>query len=257
MSENIIKRVFFIVVIVAFCTSCAQKRSDNSLTIDGYRELGIPDPNQQWDMADYAKAHNVLAKMKWERQLQLPMQDSDKSGALFDRMVSIDYLVFLQDSTLTRSEKAQKISEFARVYDYWIDVYTIPTLKANYYNREIMSVRLFNLRLTEAALNLANKINDSDDPADVALQYGYESIKRAYLECVSSYLQPDNYRLQFSNEDMQKMVDSIHHSVLRNKQWLKDNEVVQLKQSLQSAMDSTSSATLKSKYKQLENHLSS
>jgi len=255
MNRSFAKHTFLIVVILACSFSCGNKKPDNSLTIDAYRALGMPDPDKKWDMADYTQARNVLAKLKWESPLQLPVKDSKKSGSLFERMVSLDYLLFLQDSTTTRNEKAQRISEFGVVYDYWIDVYTNPTIQRSYYNREIADIRIFNLKLAEEAFNLANEINKSDDPPDIALQYGYGSIKRAYLECLNNYLQPQAYGSAFADEDNERMVDSIHQSVMRNRKWMDSSAVTELKHSLRSVMDSTSSTRTRDKYKRLEKSL--
>jgi hypothetical protein len=255
MKEIFPKHTFLSVLIVVFSFSCADQTTDNSLTVDAYRALGMPDPATKWDMTDYTQAHNVLAKLKWERPLQLPVKDSEKSGPLFEHMLSLEYLSFLQDSAITRSEKAYRISEFGRAYDYWIDVYSNPTLKRGYYDREIINIRMFNLSLTEAAVNLANEIGRSNDPSDVALQYGYPSIKRAYLECVNNYLQPLNYQSGLADQDMERMVDSIHNSVTRNREWLDSGAVNDLKHSLRSVMDSTSSDRVRDKYKRLESQL--
>jgi hypothetical protein len=256
MNTRFIKHIVLTFILLVFISSCADKKKDNSLTIDAYRKLGMPDPDKQWEMKDYTQAHNVMAGLKWARPTELPVKDSEKSGALFQRMVSLDYLSFLHDSTITRSEKARRITKFGRVYDYWIDVYTIPILKKNYYNREIIDIRIFNLKVTEAALNLAHEINKSHDPADVALQYGYPSIKRAYLECLSDYLQPLTYTSEFDDRDMEKMLDSVHQSIMRNKEVMDTDVVNRLKHSISSIMDSTSSARLRDKYKRLENDLS-
>jgi len=225
------------------------------LTIDAYRALGMPDPDKKWDMADYTQARNVLGKLKWESPLQLPVKESKKSGSLFERMVSLDYLLFLQDSASTRNEKAQRISEFGVVYDYWIDVYTHPTIQRSYYNREIVDIRIFNLRLAEAAFNLANEINQSDDPNDIALRYGYGSIKRAYFECLNNYLQPQSYGSAFADQEIERMVDSIHQSVIRNIEWMDSSAVSELKHSLRSVNDSTLSTRIRDKYRRLETSL--
>jgi hypothetical protein len=252
MNRSFAKHTFLIVVILACSFSCGIKKADNSLTIDAYRALGIPDPGKKWDMADYTQARNVLAKLKWESPLQLPVKDSKKSGLMFEHMLSLDYLQFLQDSVITRNEKAQRISEFGVVYDYWIDVYTNPTIQRSYYSPEIVDIRIFNLRLAEAAFNLANEINKSNDPHDIALRYGYGSIKRAYLECLNNYLQPEVYGWAFAEQDIERMVDSIHQSIMRNKEWIDSSAVTELKYSLRSAMDSTSSTRTRDKYKRLE-----
>ena len=220
-------------------------------------KLGMPNPNEKWDMPDYIQARNVLARLKWENPLQLPVKGSKKSGVLFDRMLNLDYLSFLKDSTITRSEKAQRISEFGVVYDYWLDVYTIPTLKISPYGRELIDIRIFNLNVAEAAFNLAREIQESDDPADVALQYGYPSVKRSYYRCLNNYLQPRSYTGNFSELDIERMVDSVHSSVMRNKARMDSSIISELKHTLRLATDSASSGSLKDKYRRLENHLSS
>lgn len=262
MDNRFIEYVSLILLFI-ICGSCGNGSEDNSLTIEEYIELGIPDPAKEWTMADYSQAHNVLGKLKWERQLQLPVRDSNKSGFLFERMISRDYLSFLQDSLISRNEKARRIVEFGVVYDYWMDIYNVPTVEKNYYASEISEIRIFNLNVSEAAFKLSNEIKQSDDPSDVALQYGISSIKRAYLECVNKYLQPRSYVptrdnwLEYSDDDMKKMIDSVHKSVMRNKVWLVGSEIEELRQSLNALSDSTSSDAIREKYEQLERELSS
>lgn len=246
---------FFLAALILTGSSCTERREDNSLSVDAYVALGLPDPARKWDMEDYTQAHNVLARIKWERPFQLPVKDSEKSGLLFEHMVSLEYLSFLQDSTMSLNAKAERISEFIRIYDYWIDVYTNPTLERNYYNREIIDVQIFNLRLTEAMLNLAHEINRSDDPADIALQYGYGAIKGNYLACLNNYLQTQSYTSEFPDQDLERMADSIYNSVMRNKAWMDSSAVSELKRALRLVADSSSSNRIRNKYKNLEKSL--
>jgi hypothetical protein len=218
--------------------------------------MGMPDPARKWDMDDYTQAYNVLARIKWEQPLKLPAKGSNKSGLLFDHMVSLEYLSFLQDTTLSLNEMAERITGFTRVYDYWIDIYTNPTLKRNYYHREIIDIQLFNLRLTEAMVALAQKINRSDNPADIALRYGYDEIKENYLTCLSTDLKTQSYTSEFLDHDLDRMADSIYSSVMRNKDWMDSSDVSELRRSLRLVIDSTSSASIRKKYGSLESSLS-
>jgi len=255
MKANFLKH-FFLAACILTLSSCTDRREDHSLSVDAYMKQGMPDPGKKWDMTDYTEAHNVLAKIKWERPFELPAKDSEKSGLLFEHMISLDNFTFLQDSTMSLNVKAERISEFMRVYDYWIDVYTNPTLKRNYYDREIIDIQIFNLRLTEAMLNLAHKINRSDDPADIALQYGYRSIKGNYLTCLNNDLKTQSHTSEFADQDLERMADSVFNSVMRNKEWMDSSEVSELKVSLHLVMDSTASDYIRSKYKRLEEFLS-
>jgi len=248
---------FILIAIVAgsILISCVEKKTDTSLSVEAYKNFGMPDPDKQWTIEDYKRAHHVLSKLKWESQPQLPFKGSKKSGLVFNRLVSLDYLSFLNDS-IPLSEKAQRITEFGRVYDYWIDVYTVPTVKGKY-NTELAEIRIFNLKIAEAAFQLANQINESEAPEDKALRFGYPSIKRAYLDCINNYLQPRILDLEFSEADMKMMIDSIHQSLTRNKKWFDNTEIIKIKAVLHSVKDSTSSHQLRDEYSRLANSLSS
>ena len=255
MKTSFAKHVFLIVFIVAHGFSCSERRDDHSRSVAAYMELGMPDPGRGWTMEDYKQAHNVLARIKWEHPTELPVSDSEKSGALFDHMVSLEYLSFLKDTTLSLNAKAERISEFARVYDYWIEIYTIPILKENPYHHEILDLQIFNVRLMEAMLNLAHQINKSEDPADVALQYGYESIKENYLASLYTGLKTQRSTSGFPNPELEWMADSIHASITRNREWMDSSTLSELSRSLHSVIDSTSSDYIRNKYKTLEESL--
>jgi hypothetical protein len=254
MKVSTVKYVFLLVIILAGF-SCSEKRKDHSLSLDAYREAGMPDTNKKWNMADYMQAYNALAKIKWEQPLQLPRKDSEKSGSLFEHMVSRDYLSILRDSTMSLNAKAEQISGFIRIYDYWMDIYNVPMLTKNYYDREIVDFQIFNLQMMESMVNLAHQINESDDPADAALKYGYPSIKANYLTSLTNGLKTQNSTSGFLERDLNRMADSICASLMRNKEWMDSAAVSDVKRSLHSVMDSTSSDYIRSKYKSLEKSL--
>jgi len=235
-------------MLVAACISCAVEQEDHSLTLEEYMALGMPDPNRKWLMSDYVQARNVLSQLRWREPLQLPAKDSKKSGGLFEHMLSLEYLSFLGDTSMALHEKAMHIVEFVRVYEYWIEIYDVPILKKNHYHREIVALQLFNLRLMEAMLGLANQINESDDPADIALQYGYKAIKGNYLSALDADLRTQRYGPPFLEHDLNRMADSIYASAMRNRSVLDSSEIGQLVKSLQLVMDSTSSSHIRDKY---------
>lgn len=250
-----ITRFFVLLLLITVSFSCTDREADRSLSVEEFMKLGMPDPAKKWDMGDYKQAYNVLAKTKWEDPLKLPARDSDQSGLLFKHMVGLDYLSFLKDSTISLNEKAGRISEFTKVYDYWMDIYTIPILRKNHYPGEIVEIQLFNLHLMEAMLNLAHRINQSDDPADVALRYGYNAIKENYLACLHTDLRTQLHSSEFPERELDRMTDSIYASVMRNKEWMDSSTVNDLTRSLNLVVDSTSSDHIRNKYASLSKSL--
>lgn len=258
MRENFVKHPFLIVLGILIASfSCTKKKSDPSLSLEEYSQLGVPDINGNWKMSDYIEAHNALAKLKWERPLDLPRKNSEKSGPLFRHMLSLDYISFLKDSTLSLSEKARRVTEFRTVHDYWTDVYSNPVINPAVYSRENIAIKLFNIQLTEAIVNLGRKVQASDDPEDIALRPGYKSIKRAYLAYMMIYLQPANFRAGFPEDDLKVLTDSIHHSVLRNTDWMDSSELAGLRSSLRALGDSAASPGIRDKFRYLEKSLAS
>lgn len=256
MKTSRLNPVFLIVIVVANGFSCSEeKREDHSRSVAAYMELGMPDPTRQWTMEDYKQAQNVLARIKWEYPHELPLRDSERSGALFRRMVSLEYLSFLQDTTLSLNAKAERISEFTRVYDFWIDIYTIPILKENPYQAEILDLQVFNVRLMEAMLKLAHKINKSDEPADVALQYGYNSIRDNYLTSLYTGLKSQRRVSGSAIREAEWVADSLYASISRNLEWMDSDTRSELEEQLNAVMDSTSSDYVRNKYKALDESL--
>ena len=255
MNTSFVKPLCVSILVLTALISCDEGSGDKSLSIDAYTALGVPDPGKKWTMDDYTQAHNALSRLKWERPLELPLKHSGKSGQLFARMVSLEYLSFLQDSALSLNEKAEQISAFTKVYDYWIDVYTVPIIKENRYHREILDIQIFNLRLMEAMVNLAHKIDSSHDATTVGLKSGYEAIKENYLSCLHNDLRTQSHTSLFLQDDLDRMADSITASVLRNKHWLDNRSIEELNRSLRLVLDSTSSEHIQSTYTQLEKAL--
>ncbi len=256
MKTSLFNPVFLIVIVVANSFSCSEeKREDHSRSVAVYMESGMPDPARQWTMEDYKQAHNVLAKIKWEYPQELPLRDSERSGDLFRRMVSLDYLSFLQDTALSLNAKAERISEFTRVYDFWIDIYTIPILKENPYQGEILDLQVFNVRIMEAMLKLARQINKSEEPADVALQYGYNSIRDNYLTSLYTGLKTQRRVSGSAARESEWAADSLYASISRNVEWMDSDTRGELERQLNAVIDSSSSEYVRNKYKALAESL--
>ena len=246
--------IFVIAFMLISCFSCTTEQADNSLTVEQYIKLGVPDPWSEWNMEDFSQVHVALTRIKWQKPFQLPRKDSEKSGLLFEHMLSFDNMSFLNNNELSLNEKAERIAAFVQVYDYWMDVYSNPII-TNIYHRELIDIQIFNLGVTERMLRLAQEINKSDVPTAVALQYGYKSIQMNFLNCLTNDLKVQSRTSQFLKRDLDRMADTVYAAVLRNKSWMDSRTISDLKKSLNLVMDSTSSNHIRSKYTSLQKAL--
>ena len=247
-------RSYFILVFIFLVSiySCKNnKEQDLSLNIEEYKELGMPDYSKVWSFEEYSTALVVLLNIKNEKPYSLPIKDSKKSGELFNRITNLENMQFLKDNSLPLHEKAHLISTFLGVYEDFTDLYANVLMKNQYYHRELLYLYIFGLNVTQKMLDLADEINESEVPADIAMQSGYKSIQGIYLSGLGQTLENQKYVSLYPKDDLEVLTDSISSSVRRNMSWFDLDTSESLKQKMHAVMDSTSSEKIKTEYANL------
>ncbi len=74
--------------------------ADSSLSIEQYVAKGVPALDQAWTAQDYQRACNALLTLAKEDATRLPRMRSERSGALFQRLVSKEVLRPYEDPGL-------------------------------------------------------------------------------------------------------------------------------------------------------------
>ena len=222
--------------------------TDSSLTLEEYRNLGVPDENTIWSLGDYADAFNTLRELKRDQPFALPTRDSKKSGILFSRMINLDNLSFLQDETLPLHEKAHVVKVYVDVQNKFIDVYTNILMKKQYYNQELVDIYIFGLGVTQKMLYLAHKINESEVPADVRMQAGYRAIQDLYVINLTDILRIQLQTSEYPEKALELLTDSLSSSVKRNMDWFEKGDSEKIEQAIKTVVDSTSSQKIRDDY---------
>ncbi len=158
---------------------------------------------------------------------------------------------FLKDDSLPLHEKAHLVSAFLGVYEDFADLYANVLMKNQYYHRELLYLYIFGLNVTQKMLDLADEINESEVPADIAMQSGYKSIQVIYLSGLGQTLENQKYVSRYRKDDLEVLTDSISSSVKRNMSWFNQDMSEGLKQKMHAVMDSTSSEKIKTEYTNL------
>ena len=110
-----INGILLLFVCIMALSSCGNDGpEDKSLSQEEYLNLGIPDPYKIWRSNDFALAHAVLENIKSTKPYNLPLKGSRKSGVVFDRMVSLENMDFLQDKSLHLVDKLRLSERFLR-----------------------------------------------------------------------------------------------------------------------------------------------
>lgn len=247
------KKCLFLILILSLSLSSCKKADnpDHSLTPEEYREFGLPDHSRIWSMEDYSTAFFVLNTLKYENPKALPARESEKSGEVFERMISLDNLAFLQDETLPLWARADRIKWFVNTLMELKVTYTLVGMERQYYARELMDIDIFRVSVAHKMLDLGLKINDSDDPSDMAMKGDYPHIRKMYVDIVSELLEEQQQTGQYPKETLVLLGDSLSASVKMNMHWFDANATNMIKQGMGDVIKSTSSRKIKSEYREL------
>lgn len=246
------KCVFLILTLSLIFSSCKKAdNTDHSLSLEEYQELGIPDYNRVWNMEDYSNAFFVLNTLKFTNTKALPSRDSEKSGVLFSRMISLENLSFLQDETLPLWARADMIKWFVNTLMELKVVYTVVGTERQYYTPELMDIDIFRVSVAHLMLDLGLRINESDDPSDVGMQSDYPYIQKMYVDILVELLKEQQLTSKYPGQTLELLADSLSSSVKRNMEWFDADASNMIKQSMHDVMKSTSSRKIKSEYREL------
>ena len=247
------KYSFLLILILSVSLNSCNKptETDHSLTLVEYQELGMPDYSKVWSMEDYSNAFFVLNTLKYKQPKALPARESEKSGALFSRMINIDNLSFLEDETLPLYAKADMIKWFVNTLMELKVAYTIIGTKRQYYVRELMDIDIFRVRVAQEMLDLGSEINESEDPSDVVMQSDYPKIQLMYLNILTELFEQQQHTSLYPEQTLELLSDSLSSSVRRNMHWFDENASALIMQAMLTVIDSTTSRKIINDYREL------
>jgi len=229
------RSTFLLITIVIFIIGGCSKQlpNDNSLRVTEYMKSGLPDPSRTWASNDYALAFSVLENLKQTRQYSLPRKGSEKSGVVFNRMLSQDNMVFMEIEEMMDEQKLHHLRNYLRVCENMVGLYTISATGLHYYHRELTEAYLFGLEVSNKMVELNAKIKgtnsfDSTDP-----------VQSVYLSGLFNFLRTQNGASRFTEEDHRLIVEGISKSVNSNKFWYDENIKANIKLAFQLISDST------------------
>ena len=249
------KNYFLFIFVLQVCLVSCNKESDYSFPLEKYRELGMPDFNRAWKISEFVNVIATLRDIQNTEPLSLPRKGSRKSGKLFEHMVSMDNLSFLNIDTLPLYEKAYRIQSFLHIQSEYIDIYTDLRHREQYYNEELIVFYIYGISITQKMLDLAYKINESDAPGDVGMQSGFHGIQYIYVTMLSDALNKQKNTSLYNAEDLETLGDSIAISLRRNMSWFDSTAVERIKQNMLVVIDSSSSDKIRNEYSDIINAL--
>ena len=239
-----------LLVCITAVISCKNNRvEDKSLSLAEYMRSGMPDPYKIWRSHDFALANAVLENIKSTRPYNLPVKGSKKSGKIFDRMVSLENLNFLQDNRINLAQKLSLCNQYLKYCEDWIRLYTLHETGQQYYHRELAISHLFGLKITEIMLDLNDQLQLSGGDEDLDIEFYTDQVRSIYLSGLFNLIHEQSKISQFTEADLKLIADHVVESIENNRSWMDDTVRKDLRQMLQTVIDSTSLDSIESRYK--------
>ena len=251
------KNSHLITLFLLVCTvSCSSpKEKDYSYPIEKYLELGIPDISRPWNISEFGNVIPTLRDINNNEPLSLPRKGSRNSGKLFEHLISMDNLSFLNIDTLPLYERAYRIQSFLHIQSEYVDIYTDIYRREQYCSKELIECYIFGIRVTQEMITLGFKINESDKPRDVGMQSGFSGIQYIHVTMLANALNKQKNTSLYNTEDLETLSDSIVLSIRRNMSWFDSTHVELIKQNMHVAIDSSSSDKIRNEYRDIINSL--
>jgi len=245
-----IKKLALALFLVALATGSCRKQATEDLSLDAeaYKKLGMPEHKTVWTNKEYSDANITLSGLIIDYPLSLPRKNSKKSGALFNRFVNEENLSFVNNETTPLHMRAYRIQDFETLQSRMEQIYAVETEEEKYYKEELISLKIYRLCVHEKMLELAWKINSSDEEADINLQPGMQTVKENFLKLMAGLLEEQVKLKEYNLKDLEKLSSRISVSLKNNNHWFTSAERDSLVARINNVIEGSSSDIIRNNY---------
>ncbi len=227
---------------------------DQSHNVKWYEQFGMPDPKLDWSINDYAYAVELLSGLETKYPYSLPRLHSKKSGGLFKKLMSDKNFSFLDDTTSLRN-KARTLLQFSHIYDNLTDLYYIPQKEIQYYNRELVEIYLFGLKLSQHMLDVGRQIELASDPSLDEFKAGLFQVRDSYIVLTDKIINVTGKTNSYTEKDLVRLAKSVTDSIRKNLFWMNQTQKDIILESLNKVISKTPSSIIRKTYNQIKDKL--
>jgi hypothetical protein len=227
-------RIVVIIIIVLFnnldCFS--QSRKDESFTEKQYEKLGVPSPEKIWHSDEYDKCIVILTDVKKENIKSLPQFNSKKSNTFFQRLISPENLLIINDSTIDIQQRVFQLQYLTSNFGKLVFLYYQNDNSKEYYSKEMVELFIFGLRINEATFNFANTIMQKAKIINEQMKLGIQNMKNGYKNTIVGMLDELERNSAYNIEDLEKLSLELKNNIDRNIDWIEPNTRLEIKEKI-------------------------
>ncbi len=182
---------------------------DTSLTLEAYRDAGMPAHERRWSGADMTRAANALSAITQADAGKLPRLESPRSGLLFARMTSEENLDLLRNQSLPIDQRLPDALTFMQGSSAILKLYLASFHKDGTGSTELIEIYGAQLQLWVVITEILNAfiptLNKNDLTYEVRMQ-GLEKFREGLEMAVAGTLQTLTERTGYSTAELKRLL---------------------------------------------------
>ncbi len=241
----------FLLITISLCSCRLIFHKNLSLSIRDYEKIGMPDYRKVWDDQDYMKALSALSSLRVNKPYSFPRKNNLRSGRLFEKLVDIKNLDFVNDTTISLYDRALRIQYYSSVQNNLSRMYTNELSQKQYYAGEIIDTYIFGLHINDKMLELAEKIMDPQNTSVSGLRSGTAGVVMGYVNNINFTLEALLRDGTYRNGDLKRLSNQIARTLSINKKWIDQPSRLDISRKIQAVIDGTKSRSIKRNLKKM------
>jgi hypothetical protein len=222
--------IFFFLSISVGCNS--QSTKDESLTVQQYEMLGMPNPEKIWQNMEYDQCIVTLSNLKKENSKSLPQLKSEKSSILFRRLISPENLLFINDSSIDLQKRSIQLQFISANFGKLLLLYYQNDAAKQYYSNEVAELIIFGFKISEESFILTNDLLKNVTVLTEEMKLGIQKLKDGYRNTILGTLSELARSNQYYVEDLEKLSIALHKYISTNIKWLDPKVRLEIKEQI-------------------------
>ena len=222
--------IFFFLTISVGCNS--QSTKDESLTVQQYEMLGMPNPEKIWQNMEYDQCIVTLSDLKKENSKSLPQLKSEKSSILFRRIISPENLLFINDSSIDLQKRSIQLQFISANFGKLLFLYYQNDAAKQYYSNEVVELIIFGFNIAEESFILTNDLLKNVTVLTEEMKLGIQKLKDGYRNTILGTLSELERSNQYHVEDLEKLSITLHKNIRTNIKWIDPNVRLEIKKQI-------------------------
>lgn len=229
---------------------------DNSLYVAQYQALGMPSPDELWNAAEYKRAVKVITGYYNIDKWSIPRKDSEYSGALFERMITLENFDIILDKSEMLQERLREHDELLKAVNRFLAMYVEPNESEQRFSIEALSLLSLSANTTKYSIGVLKDLQDVMSNRGIRnsdLDLMHDKLIKGVAASIEENLSIiENDYHQYRRQDIEWFTEVTSEWIVDMKQYVSDEQVIKIEGILTKMIETHSNKKIQSRLKELK-----